>query len=73
MKIQNVNSQDNNDYYEIMIVCKTDHELDVAWDNLSDEDFAIDHYDHLELTVATKNTDYDTKKEFIAHVRKLIK
>ena len=74
MRIQNVDSRDNNEYYEIIIVCKDEHESDIIWDKLVDI-FVIEYNnpDDFEISVYSDDVEYRTKKDFIDDIRKALK
>ena len=78
MKIQNADSRDYDNFYEVHIICRTEKELDKATTNLEkEEDFELnaefwdDCYEV--ISVAVDPSLYDTKQEFLKDVRKTAK
>ena len=73
MKIQNVNSEDNNGCYEILVICNNFSEFDECEDLLLDAQFSIESFCEYEISVYSYIEDYTTKKDFEMDIKRTLK
>ena len=72
MKIQNVDSRDNNGCYEILVVCNNFTEFDKHEDSLLEAGFSIDSFCEYEISIYAYIEDYPTKNDFKIDIKKAL-